>query len=201
MNKMNLPPPFEEDAIPGRFTAKQKEPRQNNGDVSYMHRERIKRYKADETSKAQIAEEEEEEEESGADGPDAGVKEKNACAAHVCSPLPAHQMSNAASRTSCTKTDYGKCDGTRGDHPRELIDKPLARRNGSSSTKKIAKLSTACQFEVHGDGYQNESRLSRPGVISENEVNRRRLPQKGTMRFCLRCCAETLTCMLSRCVG
>uniref|UniRef100_M4BTF0 phosphatidate cytidylyltransferase n=1 Tax=Hyaloperonospora arabidopsidis (strain Emoy2) TaxID=559515 RepID=M4BTF0_HYAAE len=139
MNKMNLPPPFEKDAIPGRFTAKEDASRQNSGDT----------------------------------------RENSAFAAPVHPPLSAHRLSNAGSSTTHSMSGCKKSDQPRRVHPHEVISKQLPQRNVFLSIKKSTKPTPVFHFEVNKGGSQNTSRLLRPGVISENEVNRRRLPQKA----------------------
>ena len=197
MNKMNLPPPFEKDAIPGRFTAKEDASRQNSGDTRGMHSARLKRCRFDENSNARtIRQKEEEEEEEGAEsdvvGQGADV-ENSAFAAPVHPPLSAHRLSNAGSSTTHSMSGCKKSDQPRRVHPHEVISKQLPQRNVFLSIKKSTKPTPVFHFEVNKGGSQNTSRLLRPGVISENEVNRRRLPQKGTMQSRLQCCKQTLT--------
>uniref|UniRef100_A0AAV1T8F2 RRM domain-containing protein n=1 Tax=Peronospora matthiolae TaxID=2874970 RepID=A0AAV1T8F2_9STRA len=182
MNKMNLPPPFKEDSIPGRFTAKKDTAGQNSGGPRGMHSERLKRCRVDENSNARIVrQEEEEEEEEGAESDVVGqgaAVENSSCTAPVHSPLSAHRLSNAGSSTTHSMTGYKESDEPCRDYPHEVISKQLPQRKVFLPIKKSTRLTPAFHFEVNKDGCRNASRLLRPGVISEKEVNRRRLLQK-----------------------
>lgn len=62
MNKMNLPPPFDDDAIPGRFSIKPKLNEQES-DMASARRRNRKRPRTGECLDEQIVEEDEEEDE------------------------------------------------------------------------------------------------------------------------------------------
>ncbi|KAL3659563.1 hypothetical protein V7S43_015550 [Phytophthora oleae] len=163
MNKMNLPTPFEENAIPGRFSVKLNT-LQDDGDT---RRERLKRRRVDENVNEQIVEEEEEEEEED----DENVAGRDIQMDEVY-PLKAHELSETVDvipnfdLNSSVKKDEALPD---------LIGKALPRQNKLLAVKKISSLNMTFQLGSDGLSHHDEHRSTRPGVITEDEVNRQRL--------------------------
>lgn len=177
MNKMNLPPPFEEDAIPGLFSMEQDTTQQNRD----LRRKHLKRRRTDESSNAQIVEEDDDDEE---EEDQAAVNRSNSQAGEIRPPQPqACQLKKTASNitTKDAKADDKPSDTSGQDNGSRhvLIGKPLARQNKLSSIKKSATLNTAFQRGDDNGNCQEVHRSTRPGVISENEVNRQRLLPEG----------------------
>ncbi|CAI5745969.1 unnamed protein product [Peronospora destructor] len=162
MNKMNLPPPFQEDVIPGMFSIKQgmTQPKCGSEDLQKQH---LKRCRTDESSMAQIIEEEEEEEE----GPDDDGAHSNR----------SKDVSSVADRDP--KVDQKSNDASRKDQVK-LTGKLFTHR--FSSIKKSSTLKTVFQLDIDKGRHSNVSRPIRPGVISENEVNRLRLSREELMK-------------------
>ncbi|CAI5720418.1 unnamed protein product [Peronospora farinosa] len=177
MNKMNLPPPFEEDAIPGRFSIKQSMTQQKCGSDHFQNKH-VKRRRTEESLLTQIIEEEEEEASDHDDANDA-----NASTIDAYSPLQAQQQSKDVSNGTDRnpKVDQNSNTSSRQD-PIDLTGKLFTHRNKCSSIKKSATLHTAFQLDLDNGNNGNVSRPIRPGVISENEVNRLRLSREELMK-------------------
>jgi hypothetical protein len=185
MNKMNLPPPFEENAIPGRFSVGQDTAWQGSGSGD-MRRKR-KRRRTEEPTDVQIVEEDEEDDDDGQDA--VSSKDTQTIQAHPLPPSPPHVRQpseprgerNGSLDDSRTNTLGHGIDASRP----MFIGKPLVRL---SSAKKSAAPSAAFGLGSDDESYQEVHRLTRPGVISEKEVGRQRLSPDGTLLRCLGIC-------------
>ncbi|KAG7386410.1 phosphatidate cytidylyltransferase [Phytophthora pseudosyringae] len=173
MNKMNLPPPFEEDAIPGRFSRKQ-DATHETGETRRKH---LKRRRTDDSLKAQIVEEEEEEKQNNGDVSATG---SNTQTAEVLPRPEAQHMREAANNVADSDKAGHKSSG-QGPLP-ELIGNPLAQQSKLLSIKKSTTLNTAFQIGADNRSHQHVHQSTRPGVISENEVNRQRLAPEELLK-------------------
>ncbi|ETN09311.1 hypothetical protein PPTG_11752 [Phytophthora nicotianae INRA-310] len=160
MNKMNLPPPFEEDTIPGRFSVKQDETEGTQGN-------QLKRRRIDHSLPPQIVEEDDDDEQDEENTDATGSVE-----AH---PQPTE------SREVANKSDHKRSDQGNDSLP-VLIGKPLARQNKLISTKMSATFSTAFEIGTDNRNHQEVQQSTRLGVISENEVNRQRLAPEELLK-------------------
>ncbi|RLN74854.1 hypothetical protein BBJ28_00019778 [Nothophytophthora sp. Chile5] len=163
MNKMNLPLPFEEDAIPGRFSNTNKEEKQV---VDRYRRRSLKRPRSSVSSDQQIVEEEE--------GSDENLIEE-------AIDTEAEPVTDTHDTTKKLHLS-GDTDGTRpagimnGDQrggigpivKPVIIRKTVARQHKRASVLRSSALATA--FEESGRDQQQTQRLTRPGVISETEL-------------------------------
>ncbi|KAG1708621.1 hypothetical protein DVH05_022248 [Phytophthora capsici] len=163
MNKMNLPTPFEENAIPGRFSVK----------VQEGERKSLKRRRVDDNANEHIVEEEEEEEEENDDmaGRDNHTDSVD--------PQKNHKVSEVA--TGMVKVDQKSSVQERQALP-DLIGKPLPRQNGLSLIKKSSSVDMVFQLGSDGRSHYDEHRSTRPGVITEDEVNRARLGPEDLLK-------------------
>ncbi|KAG3120189.1 hypothetical protein PI124_g1051 [Phytophthora idaei] len=172
MNKMNLPPPFEEDAIPGRFSVKQDKARETGG----VRSKQLKRRRIDDNLTAQIVEEDEDDEQD-----EDNVSATQSVEAHP-PPLEPHLLSEATcSMTALNKTEQ-KSSAQGNDSLPALIGKPLARQNKLLAIKKSATFTTAFQIGTDNRSHEEVHRPTRPGVISESEVNRQRLTPEELLK-------------------
>ncbi|KAI9993308.1 hypothetical protein PInf_015386 [Phytophthora infestans] len=156
MNKMNLPPPFEEDAIPGSFSVKQ-DTTHTTGGFQTKH---LKRRRIDDELTTQLVEEDEDDDQD----------EDNVKMSEAHSP-PRSQQPSEASGASV----LGKPLKQENYSLPALIGRPLARQTKALSIKKDASFNTAFQTGTDDSSCLEVQRSTRPGVISAIEVNRQRL--------------------------
>jgi hypothetical protein len=160
MNKMNLPLPFENDAIPGIFSAD----RENRTD-------RKRSRPAEPPLTPQIVEEDEDEEES-----EVAVETSTAPAASspTARKRPRVVDSRCSNVADAADTQQGQSIGERSQWRTHKRPEGRATRVVSDA----AQLSRAFQIVENS---KQEPMLPRPGVITEAEVRRRRRPSLGTL--------------------
>ncbi|KAE9042167.1 hypothetical protein PR001_g6311 [Phytophthora rubi] len=181
MNKMNLPPPFEVDAIPGRFSARPEATEKGSG-IAGARRPNRKRPRTGESLHEQIVEEEEDEEENG--GVQDAVKEDTTASETHPTQLPqSSERTNAKSSVAFRPSSSGPSIATKDNDSRsELIGKPLVRQNKLLTIKKNAALNGAFQLGAESRSNHGTHQLARPGVISKNELDRQRVPPKDLLK-------------------
>ncbi|GMF21445.1 unnamed protein product [Phytophthora fragariaefolia] len=169
MNKMNLPPPFDEDAIPGRFSLKQEQ----EFTAAEIRGKNRKRPRTNESMGEQFVEEEDD---------DDSVAGQNAVADdQIDTPaLEVHPPQMPQSSKHTEDNLLVKCSSTDANLRTELIGKPLVRHNKLSAVKTNAALSGAFQLEAESDRSPEMRQLTRPGVISKNEVDRQRVSPEAS---------------------
>ncbi|TDH68181.1 hypothetical protein CCR75_004469 [Bremia lactucae] len=153
MNKMNLPAPFKENAIPGRFSEKQDVSPEN---FKWKH---LKRRQIDSNLDAQIVEEDEinelEFQNKATEGKLQSVEKK------MQPPKDSFCLSKATG--SITALEKARCEGF---HSQKA--KPSKRHKGG------VKLSSVFQDEIDSKN-QKLHRPTRPGVISDQELRQHRI--------------------------
>ncbi|GMF10988.1 unnamed protein product [Phytophthora lilii] len=175
MNKMNLPPPFEEDAIPGRFSLKLEQ----DAEIVDEQKRHPKRRRTDEIPIAQIVEEEEDEDDDDDTHPVADMDHSNIQHVEVSKPL----QSNGKGIEPLSL----KAGRNLSDLPEDNSRPPvilLGRQSKLSSIKKSATLGGAFQVGAQNENKHEAHQSTRPGVISKTELERQRLAPEGTLCVC-----------------
>lgn len=158
MNKMNLPPPFEDDAIPGAFS-REREAAQSAADAAKQRKRNAPSAPAFTVEEDDDSDSEDGAEQGESDLRDAGSAPKRqriASAAETpCEPLTASAQSRAPSLPAVHVT------------PPTLAYKPKARTSGFAKAFAASALGSETRGAV------------RLGVISEHELERQRVSSEG----------------------
>ncbi|KAI9917703.1 hypothetical protein PsorP6_012882 [Peronosclerospora sorghi] len=152
---MNLPPPFEKDAIPGLFS-----PNQSASYPNYNHGK--KRRRTSGKSSMQIIEEEEGD---GLEEENENVDELDPVSENPSESIDTHSLLQLLSNNNDAKADINISHRTR----HELIGKPLTRPSKCLPILNSDALSPAFQLDGGLSCSDKAFRLSRTGVISESE--------------------------------
>ncbi|KAL4086651.1 hypothetical protein PRIC1_013820 [Phytophthora ramorum] len=178
MNKMNLPPPFDEDAIPGRFST-HRDVTPHYCESEGIRKRTLKRRRSNESSNEQIVEEDEEDDsEEGGNDAVKNMDHNNTHGTeeghyrHHGTKWACHGRFKVCSKSSDTSIQP-EANSSRP----VLLGMPFSKQNRGPETKKSAALNVAFQLGTDTGNTPRSRRLTRPGVISENEVKRQRLAQ------------------------
>ncbi|KAH7469013.1 RNA-binding region-containing protein 3 [Phytophthora ramorum] len=179
MNKMNLPPPFDEDAIPGRFST-HRDVTPHYCESEGIRKRTLKRRRSNESSNEQIVEEDEEDDsEEGGNDAVKSMDHNNTLGTEEVH-LPSSRLQSGRvteDSKSVQKSSEASIQPEANSSRPVLLGMPFSKQNRGPETKKSAALNVAFQLGTDTGNTPRSRRLTRPGVISENEVKRQRLAQ------------------------